>query len=203
MSTSLQRLAKIASPRCTNKHCIGSHEIQYASFSVLRGSSCQSTRFFAHGRTNKQVHPITNRLFSTSLNRGQSESTNQEVENSSKKANLASLLAKSIREFGPLSVSTFMNVCLQDPGQGYYASANSTDNEAMDGDKAQTRDVLGARGDFITSPEISQVFGELIAIFFIARWQAVNPEGPTRLVEFGPGKGTLLADMLRVGRYGL
>lgn len=109
---------------------------------------------------------------------------------------LASLLAQSIREVGPLSVSTFMNVCLQDPGQGYYASANSP---AEASDTASARDVLGVRGDFITSPEISQVFGELLAVFFVARWQSVNPSGPLRLVELGPGRGTLLADMLRVG----
>lgn len=86
-----------------------------------------------------------------------------------------------------------MRTCLLDPDQGYYASANSSLSTA----DHTSRDVLGARGDFITSPEISQVFGELLAIFFVARWQSVSPIGQLRLVELGPGKGTLLADMIR------
>lgn len=84
-----------------------------------------------------------------------------------------------------------MRTALLDPSQGYYASANAEDNG---------RDVLGARGDFITSPEISQVFGELLAVYFVARWQAVGSPDQMRLVEFGPGKGTLLADMIRVSQ---
>ncbi|MCO5589761.1 hypothetical protein L7F22_043730 [Adiantum nelumboides] len=106
---------------------------------------------------------------------------------------LAQVLADSIKASGPLSVSTFMRTCLLDPEQGYYASANASTSSS----EQAGRDVLGARGDFITSPEISQVFGELLAIFFIARWQTVMPEGQTRLVELGPGRGTLLADMIR------
>lgn len=86
-----------------------------------------------------------------------------------------------------------MRTALLDPSQGYYASANADD---------QGRDVLGARGDFITSPEISQVFGELLAVYFVARWQAVGSPDQMRLVEFGPGKGTLLADMIRVSQRG-
>lgn len=111
---------------------------------------------------------------------------------------LAQVLADSIKASGPLSVSTFMRTCLLDPEQGYYASANASSSSS----EQAGRDVLGARGDFITSPEISQVFGELLAIFFIARWQTVMPEGETRLVELGPGRGTLLADMIRTfGRF--
>lgn len=87
-----------------------------------------------------------------------------------------------------------MRTCLLDPGQGYYASANSEGGEAI---KELNRDVLGARGDFITSPEISQVFGELLAVYFVARWQSSGTPDSLRLVELGPGKGTLLADMIR------
>ncbi|GAK68420.1 DUF185-domain-containing protein [Moesziomyces antarcticus] len=101
---------------------------------------------------------------------------------------LREILLDSVRASGPMTVSTYMRTCLLDPMQGYYASANSPATE---------REVLGSRGDFITSPEISQVFGELLAIFYLARWQAVGSPTSTRLVELGPGKGTLLADMLR------
>ncbi len=84
-----------------------------------------------------------------------------------------------------------MRTCLLDPMQGYYSSANSASAPNSN------REVLGSRGDFITSPEISQVFGELVAIFYLARWQAVGSPPATRVIELGPGKGTLLADMLR------
>lgn len=113
-----------------------------------------------------------------------------------------------------------MRTCLLDPLQGYYASANSSGPGAV---SEPGREVLGAQGDFITSPEISQVFGEvsiedrsephprscadkvfrflqLLAVYFVARWQACGSPDSLRLVELGPGKGTLLADMIRVSK---
>lgn len=80
-----------------------------------------------------------------------------------------------------------MQACLTNPDFGYYAS-KSTGN---------VKSILGAGGDFITSPEISQVFGELMAIFFVSRWQSAGMPQRVRLVEMGPGRGTLLCDMLR------
>ncbi|KAN0061709.1 hypothetical protein ACQY0O_005701 [Thecaphora frezii] len=106
---------------------------------------------------------------------------------------LGEVLVESIRSSGPMPISTYMRTCLLDPIQGYYSSANAEPTSA-DG---VAREVLGSRGDFITSPEISQVFGELVAVFYIARWQVCGEPKRTRLVELGPGKGTLLADMLR------
>ncbi|UZJ57283.1 hypothetical protein CBS101457_006603 [Exobasidium rhododendri] len=108
---------------------------------------------------------------------------------------LAQILSDSIKASGPLSVSTFMRTSLLNPSHGYYASAN--DPLAPNAESSSSRDVLGAKGDFVTSPEISQVFGELLAVFFVARWQATELCRKTRLIELGPGKGTLLADMLR------
>lgn len=69
---------------------------------------------------------------------------------------LGKILADSIRASGPMPVSTYMRTCLLDPMQGYYSSANAEGDES--------REVLGSRGDFITSPEISQVFGEVSAL---------------------------------------
>jgi NADH dehydrogenase [ubiquinone] 1 alpha subcomplex assembly factor 7 len=82
---------------------------------------------------------------------------------------------------GPMPVSRYMALCLADPRYGYYI----------------TRDPLGEKGDFTTSPEISQMFGELIGLWAAAVWQQMGAPASLRFVEPGPGRGTLMADMLR------
>jgi SAM-dependent MidA family methyltransferase len=81
---------------------------------------------------------------------------------------------------GPISVERYMSLCLRH----YYA----------------TRDPLGAAGDFITAPEISQMFGELLGLWAVEVWVAMGRPNPFRLVELGPGRGTLMADALRAAR---
>lgn len=93
-------------------------------------------------------------------------------------------LVALIRDEGPLPVSRYMALCLGHPRHGYY----------------MTRDPFGAAGDFTTAPEISQIFGELIGLWAASVWQAMGAPERIRLVELGPGRGTLMADMLRAAR---
>ena len=85
---------------------------------------------------------------------------------------------------GPMPVRQFMTLCLADPKHGYY----------------MTRDPLGRAGDFITAPEISQMFGELIGLWAAAVWHGMGSPENVRLVELGPGRGTLMQDALRAAQ---
>jgi NADH dehydrogenase [ubiquinone] 1 alpha subcomplex assembly factor 7 len=87
-----------------------------------------------------------------------------------------------IRTNGPMSVATYMGLCLTHPSKGYYKGA----------------DPLGTKGDFVTAPEISQMFGELIGFWLVNLWQQMNEPKAFTLLELGPGRGTLMADILRV-----
>ena len=95
---------------------------------------------------------------------------------------LKARLAARIAATGPLSVADYMAACLFDPQDGYYT----------------TREPFGAGGDFTTAPEISQMFGELVGVWVVGAWTALGRPLPFRLTEIGPGRGTLMKDMLRV-----
>ncbi|RUM95950.1 class I SAM-dependent methyltransferase [Pseudaminobacter arsenicus] len=82
---------------------------------------------------------------------------------------------------GPLSVADYMALCLFDPQHGYYT----------------TREPFGVAGDFTTAPEISQMFGELIGIWIRLAWESTDKPLPVAIAEIGPGRGTLMKDMLR------
>lgn len=94
---------------------------------------------------------------------------------------LATELARLIAAEGPLPLSRYMAEALGHPRYGYYT----------------TKEPFGVRGDFVTAPEISQMFGELIGLWCAQTWADMGgPEGAL-LVELGPGRGTLMADALR------
>ncbi len=94
---------------------------------------------------------------------------------------LARHLHNEIAMHGPMTVATFMATVLGHPEHGYYIN----------------RDPLGMEGDFVTAPEVSQMFGELIGLWCVAGWQQMGCPDSVHLIEMGPGRGTLMADALR------
>jgi len=95
---------------------------------------------------------------------------------------LAAALRERIARDGPISVHDYMEACLADRHTGYYAR----------------RQPIGREGDFVTAPEISQIFGELIGIWVAAVWQSMGEPASVIVAELGPGRGTLMVDALRV-----
>jgi SAM-dependent MidA family methyltransferase len=93
-------------------------------------------------------------------------------------------IRRIIETDGPISVADYMRLCLGHPQHGYYV----------------TRDPFGTQGDFITAPEVSQMFGELIGTWAAAVWQRMGAPREVRLIELGPGRGTLMADALRAAK---
>jgi NADH dehydrogenase [ubiquinone] 1 alpha subcomplex assembly factor 7 len=100
------------------------------------------------------------------------------------RAPLESEIRRLIAIAGPLPLSDYMRLCLTHPRYGYYIN----------------RDPLGAGGDFTTSPEISQMFGELIGLWMAAVWQRMGAPENVRVIELGPGRGTLMDDALRAAQ---
>ncbi|MDQ4061118.1 MAG: class I SAM-dependent methyltransferase, partial [Pseudomonadota bacterium] len=97
---------------------------------------------------------------------------------------LEAALHRRIALDGPLSIADYMALCLGHPEHGYY----------------QAREPFGAGGDFVTAPEVSQMFGELLGLWAAETWRRMGSPDPVRLIELGPGRGTLMRDALRAAR---
>ncbi|XP_060947335.1 protein arginine methyltransferase NDUFAF7, mitochondrial [Limanda limanda] len=91
-------------------------------------------------------------------------------------------LTSKLKSTGPISVAEYMREVLTNPVTGYYVKNN----------------MLGPDGDFITSPEISQIFGELLGVWILSEWIGAGRPNQLQLVELGPGRGSLASDVLRV-----
>ena len=86
-------------------------------------------------------------------------------------SSLASRLKQRIVRDGPISVADYMQACLADERDGYYTS----------------RQPIGAEGDFVTAPEVSQIFGELLGLWAVAVWQSMGEPSAVTVAELGPG----------------
>jgi NADH dehydrogenase [ubiquinone] 1 alpha subcomplex assembly factor 7 len=93
-------------------------------------------------------------------------------------------IRRLIRVAGPMPIAEYMRLCLTHPQYGYYTN----------------RDPLGAGGDFITAPEVSQMFGELVGLWLAAVWRQMGAPENIRLIELGPGRATMLIDALRAAK---
>lgn len=93
-------------------------------------------------------------------------------------------IRRRIAAAGPMPLGQYMSLCLTDPQHGYYV----------------TRDPFGRGGDFTTAPEISQMFGELIGLWIVSMWQQMGSPENIRIVELGPGRGTMMNDAMRAAK---
>ncbi|KAK4138215.1 DUF185-domain-containing protein [Trichocladium antarcticum] len=158
--------------------------------SLSPGSSIQSSSPGPSARLPAAVScpGLRRRNFSSTARRPETEEKEgAEYEGRKWSTPLAKQLAEAIQITGPIPLASYMRMCLTADIGGYYTGAIE-----------EGRDQFGLKGDFVTSPEISQVFGELCGIWLVTEWLAQGRQSKgVELIEVGPGRGTLMDDMLR------
>jgi len=102
---------------------------------------------------------------------------------------LEKVIRQRITHDGPMPLAEYMVLCLTHPQHGYYTTGHPVGGRGS----AQHQS-----GDFITAPEVSQMFGELIGVWCMEVWQALGSPEQFNLVEIGPGRGTLMRDLMRI-----
>ncbi|MEX2408101.1 MAG: SAM-dependent methyltransferase, partial [Rhodovibrionaceae bacterium] len=100
---------------------------------------------------------------------------------------LFEIIARRIESAGPMTLAEYMRLALTHPELGYYTAGDPLGAPRSD----------GSGGDFVTAPEVSQMFGELLGLWCADTWRFLGQPKPVKLIELGPGRGTLMADALR------
>ena len=125
-----------------------------------------------------RVEELLGKLFE---GRGAQQASKPLTDHQMADSQLAIKLKAQIAQQGPLTLHDYMQACLGDPEFGYYIA----------------RDPFGLSGDFITAPDVCQIFGELLGLWCVQVWAELGQPGNCKLIELGPGRGALMSDALR------
>ena len=120
----------------------------------------------------------------------------------------ATLLGEELMKYigvlgAPITVAEYMKRCLRDERFGYYTNPPSSIDDDFDDDnfdndgEGRGHRLIGQGGDFTTAPEISQIFGECLTIWLLTQYEAIGKPSKIQLIELGPGRGTLMSDIIR------
>ncbi|KAK9107761.1 hypothetical protein Syun_023772 [Stephania yunnanensis] len=177
-------LRKLVQSRCLSNGVRSSlHSLTRVSSTLSFSSSTGTTNSFEEELDHKnRTSPLVEPSSTISIDRSGLHNPPAHTHEPSSGSELVKHL-KGIIKFrgGPISTAEYMEEVLTNPQAGFYIN----------------RDVFGSEGDFVTSPEVSQMFGELVGVWTVCLWEQMGRPDKVNIVELGPGRGTLMADLLR------